>query len=219
MNEQIKILGYHGTDKDSAKSILSQNAFDQSNNDDDWLGRGVYFYDNVQNSILYNIRQFINNYKIYPEYKDLSKERKILVAQIECDSEDVFDLNDIENIRKFIGLWKMFYERVKENQKYKSLKYKDGYMLNWLFDNTNYFDGCKIILNIFTLDLKFHRNIDEMFNNKTRIGYTLQQKFICVIDNDCIKSVSLYNKNYQGKYNTIKDLTNNILMVGDKNEN
>lgn len=216
---EVIYTAFHGTDKESAKSILSQNSFTQSDNDDDWLGRGVYFYTNIDNAILYNIRQFINDYKLYPNYKELSKERKILLAQIECDSEDIFDLNDIENMGKFLGLWKIFYERVKENPKYKNVKYKDGYMINWLFDNTDYFDGCKVILNIFMLDLKFHRKINEIFNNKTRIGYMLQQEFICVVDNNCIRSVEIYNKNYQNEYNIIKDLTNNILMVGDKDEN
>lgn len=219
MEDVITYIGYHGTDKHSANCILLKNEFNKSNNDDDWLGRGIYFYDNINDTILYNIRKYINTNKKYPEYKELSKERKILVCTIECNSDNIFDLNEIDNIRKFLGLWKMFYEKVKNNEKYKNLDYKDGYMINWLFDNTDYFKGCQVISNIFSLDLKFKRKINKIFNKKTRIGYTLQQKYICVVDDKCIKEINLFNKNYINEYTIIKDLTNNILSVGDKYEN
>ena len=153
----VTIIGYHGTDRKSAKDILEENKFDKSENEDDWLGSGVYFYTKLDNVILLNIRRYINQYKKYPEYKDLSKERKIIISEIQCDE-------------------------VKNNKYYKKLKIKDCYIINWLFDHTEYFEGCKVIKNIFQLDLKFNRKILDIFYNKTRIGYTLHQQYICVID-------------------------------------
>ena len=214
----VTIIGYHGTDRKSAKDILEENKFDKSENEDDWLGSGVYFYTKLDNVILLNIRRYINQYKKYPEYKDLSKERKIIISEIQCDEEEILDLNEIENLRKFLGLWKMFYDKVENNKYYKKLKIKDCYIINWLFDHTEYFEGCKVIKNIFQLDLKFNRKILDIFYNKTRIGYTLHQQYICVIDTGCISSIQLFNKNYQEEYEYIKDLTNNILMIGDEDE-
>lgn len=206
---------YHGTDSDSANEIILTHTMNKSCNMDDWLGSGIYFYDKLDNAILYNIRKYINKNEEYPTYDELVDERKIVIVELSYSENDELDLNDIENIRKFLGLWKMFYDEVKYDDDYNSSKYQDGYMINWLFENTDYFNDCKIVTNIFNLDLKFRRNIDKIFLNQTRIGYTLSQKYICVVDRNCITDIKLYDKKIENEYNKIKDLTNNILMVGD----
>jgi len=43
MNEAIRVYGYHGTSNEKALKILSDGFF-QSDNDYDWLGTGVYFF-------------------------------------------------------------------------------------------------------------------------------------------------------------------------------
>jgi hypothetical protein len=43
MPEPIRVLGYHGTSRAKANSILA-NGFKVSDNDYDWLGKGVYFF-------------------------------------------------------------------------------------------------------------------------------------------------------------------------------
>ncbi|WP_310426530.1 hypothetical protein [Chamaesiphon sp. VAR_48_metabat_135_sub] len=43
MSEPIRVLGYHGTSRSKANSILT-NGFKVSDNDYDWLGKGVYFF-------------------------------------------------------------------------------------------------------------------------------------------------------------------------------
>ncbi|MCI8699746.1 MAG: hypothetical protein HFJ47_00190 [Clostridia bacterium] len=213
------IVGYHGTENQSANLILSNNKYNKSNNEDDWLGSGIYFYDNLENAILYNIRNYINKNKIYPKYVDLIEERVILVNVIKCKEDEIVDLNEFENLRKFLGLWKIFYDKVKNDEEYKKLKLKDGYMINWLYENTIYFKGCKIFKNVFNLDLRFKRNISKIFNKKTRIGYNLNQIFICVVDDSCIKSIRLYESDYEKEFEIIKDVTNNILMgMGEKSE-
>lgn len=40
------VVGYHGTRRETALRIVSgESTFRQSNNDDDWLGHGVYFWE------------------------------------------------------------------------------------------------------------------------------------------------------------------------------
>jgi len=39
------ILGYHGCDKSVGERILKGEPFKQSNNDYDWLGPGIYFWE------------------------------------------------------------------------------------------------------------------------------------------------------------------------------
>ena len=43
MSEPIRIFGYHGTSEEKANSILI-DGFLASDNDYDWLGKGVYFF-------------------------------------------------------------------------------------------------------------------------------------------------------------------------------
>jgi hypothetical protein len=43
MNDSIEIYGYHGTSQTKAASILT-NGFRASDNDYDWLGTGIYFF-------------------------------------------------------------------------------------------------------------------------------------------------------------------------------
>lgn len=39
------VFGYHGTNRRTAKRLLNGSPFSQSENDHDWLGRGVYFWE------------------------------------------------------------------------------------------------------------------------------------------------------------------------------
>jgi hypothetical protein len=43
MNDRIEVYGYHGTSQTKAASIL-KNGFLASDNDYDWLGTGIYFF-------------------------------------------------------------------------------------------------------------------------------------------------------------------------------
>jgi hypothetical protein len=43
MNDRIEVYGYHGTSQTKAMSIL-KNGFLTSDNDYDWLGTGIYFF-------------------------------------------------------------------------------------------------------------------------------------------------------------------------------
>ena len=215
MNEETTKIAYHGTTRESATKILEKQTFNMSCNINDWLGRGVYFYDSIDNAILYNIRGYINENKLYPSYGNLNINRAILISEIVCKKDDILDLNDFEDLQKFLGLWIMFYDKVKNDETFKSLEFQDGYMIDWLFDNTNYFDGCKLVKNIFRLDIRFNRRINKMFNKKTRIGYNINQIFLCVKDSSCINSIKLYSEEYEKRYNIIRNVTNNLLMGGN----
>lgn len=214
-NKTVTFEAYHGTSIENSKQILKYNKYIKSNNEDDWLGSGIYFYTNLENSILYNIRQYINNNKKYPTYNELKEQTTILINIIECKEDEIVDLNEFENLQKFLGLWKMFYDRIKNENSYKKLKSKlvDGYIINWLCANTDYFKGCKIFKNSFNLDLRFRRNISIIFNNKTRIGYNIHQIFLCVVDDSCIKSIKMYKNDYEKEFKIIEDVTNNILII------
>jgi hypothetical protein len=39
------VLGYHGCDRDVAEKLIAGEPFEPSDNDYDWLGHGVYFWE------------------------------------------------------------------------------------------------------------------------------------------------------------------------------
>jgi len=43
LSQPLKVYGYHGTSKGSAQKII-ERGFDLSTNDYDWLGTGIYFF-------------------------------------------------------------------------------------------------------------------------------------------------------------------------------
>jgi hypothetical protein len=43
----IELVGYHGTNRQAAESILA-NGFETSQNEYDWLGEGVYFWQGMK---------------------------------------------------------------------------------------------------------------------------------------------------------------------------
>lgn len=206
MKEQIYI-GYHGTTKERAEKIIEEKKFDKSNNEDDWLGSGVYFYNNLDNAILYNIRKYKKKYRVFPKYEKLDKEYKILKSCIRCKDSEIIDFTKIDELYKFLWAWKQIHEKIKNNKLYQKLDFKDGYVINWLLNETDYFKGCKLLLNIFFLDLTSHKRINEIFRKKTRIGgYYFHQLYICVLDNSCIESIEYIDEKYEYKYDLIKNL-------------
>ena len=48
------ITGYHGTTKERAKKIVEENKFNISNENDEWLGKGIYFYEKYSDYLIYN---------------------------------------------------------------------------------------------------------------------------------------------------------------------
>ena len=45
------LTGYHGTTLENAYKILSEGKFNASDNDTDWLGKGIYFYFDFNDAI------------------------------------------------------------------------------------------------------------------------------------------------------------------------
>lgn len=87
MMSKICTKGYHGTIQENANKILSEKRFHESNRENDWLGRGVYFF-----AYLYHAKWWITHSRFQ------GKETSILQAALEYDKEQLLDLDDPENI-------------------------------------------------------------------------------------------------------------------------
>ena len=99
MNESIQVLGYHGTSRANAIRILN-DGFRVSSNDYDWLGEGVYFFQDAP------LRASQWAKEQYPE------EPVVIRALIRLDNSiDLFDIKWFATLRAAYQSFKTKYER------------------------------------------------------------------------------------------------------------
>lgn len=88
MNSQKKcIVAYHGTSNEGEKGILKSRTFNPSVNDDEWIGKGIYYFINykaIENSI--NWAKNVKNFKFY----------SIIESNICVEENKILDLDDPE---------------------------------------------------------------------------------------------------------------------------
>lgn len=199
-------IGYHGTTKMSAENILITQKIDDSIGEEEWLGRGKYFYDRYTNAIEYNIRKYNENKSISEpiSYKNLTKNYTILETVIKCPEKDILDLDEIIILSKFIWAWEKIYNKVKDNQEFKELNYKDGYIIDYML---NEIPDCKykIVMKTFdriTRNVKYRGKENVVFD-KTRIIYEIKQRYICIKDENVIETIHENEKDYQREYDNI----------------
>ena len=85
------VLGFLGCNKSVAEQVINLK---QSNNDYDWLGNGMYFWENSPARAL----EYANHLKSYP-YKSKSPIEKPAVIGAVIQLGHCFDLLDYENLK------------------------------------------------------------------------------------------------------------------------
>ena len=207
--DEENITGYHGTIKEAAKNIIETQKIDNSIGDEEWLGRVKYFYDRYTNAIEYNMKKYNENKNINEliSYNNLIINYAILETTIKCAKEDILNLDEIIILSKFVWAWEKIYNKVKENPNFQKLKYRDGYIIDYMI---NEIPGCKYKVVVKTFDRitkEFkNRRKDNIVFDSTRIIYEIKQKYICVKDESVIKKIKENNKNFQKEYNAIERL-------------
>lgn len=91
------VVGYHGTTQDSAHHILSGEPFRESRREDDWLGRGIYFYGYLEHAQWWTTH---NRFK--------GKETTVLKADLAYTDEEMLDLDDPARRRELEKFVKQF---------------------------------------------------------------------------------------------------------------
>lgn len=121
-------------------------------------------------------------------YNNLIINYAILETTIKCAKEDILNLDEIIILSKFVWAWEKIYNKVKENPNFQKLKYRDGYIIDYMI---NEIPGCKYKVVVKTFDRitkEFkNRRKDNIVFDSTRIIYEIKQKYICVKDESVIK--------------------------------
>ena len=169
MNEE-NIVAYHGTTRDAAKNIIKTRKMDDSVGTEEWLGRGKYFYDRYTNAIEYNMKKYNENKNINEliSYKNLILNYAILETVIKCAKEDILNLDEIIILSKFVWAWEKIYNKVKENPDFKKLKYRDGYIIDYMI---NEIPGCNYKIVVKTFDRITKGFLFHILNIKISLTY------------------------------------------------
>lgn len=196
---------YHGTTTTVKDKILNGDNFKFSNSISDWLGPGIYMYDNALNALEYNMKNYSREHRYFPNYKDFLKEYAILECKVVVDDKEILDFNEFENKHKYIYLCEKLHMLAIKDKKYIELtekgKYVDGYFLKYILEKSEYFKEYKILTNIFIREFKHATYI-----TKSRFAYEIKQRFYCIIDDQCIKSKEYSKDNYKHEYNIIQEI-------------
>lgn len=113
------ILGFHGCTQKVADILLGSDSptFKQSTNDYDWLGHGMYFWENDPN----RAKSFIEEQKVrilndaYSSSKIKEEYQEVTVVGATIDLAHCLNLTEIASISKVKDMYSYFEESAKEN--------------------------------------------------------------------------------------------------------
>lgn len=164
-------IGYHGTLSNRASSIL-ENGFEHSKKPNEWLGHGVYFFEDIEWAKTWAMNQAKkDNYK---------HKASVLSAVLSCDDDAFFDLDKTENMQKLQSETYMLAQR----------QYETGHP-----ELKSDVMRC-VACNFWKMKYKtkiFAYTFPRMKYNAIGFPVNAEQRQFCVTDNRCIKFIKLEN--------------------------
>lgn len=88
---QVELTGYHTTTRESAEKILASEFKANRKTDNDWLGVGIYFWDDIVNADWWKEVRFKN-----------STEACVLCAKLTCEEKEYIDFTQKENMEALL---------------------------------------------------------------------------------------------------------------------
>lgn len=182
------LTGYHATTKDRGQEIL-KNGFNISKSQNDnyeWLGDGVYFWDDDYYAVQWNMIDLekknkdksIENLNEYTIIKSDIKVNKLKLFEI-SSPEGSFIYNDFKNKLK-----NKFIENGCEKYVEELMKSSDKFWINLLEDN-GFFNDFDVVTAIYKNEKSKKKYKDNVVLNT--------QKQICVKNIKCIINSEIYN--------------------------
>lgn len=178
-DEELELAGYHATFYQSYIEIRKSGKFQFSNQRDDWLGEGAYFWTNMEDGRFWtNVMKYRNL-----DCKKAKDKRKVIIeCSLKCRSSEYFDLDiNMEKLEQFREelLQKMessgtkipLFKNNNERKCYYCNEYKEA-------------KGIKVMS--FSFPVLIYNELGFPVDKKKR-------KQICVSDNDCIHITNCIN--------------------------
>lgn len=122
---ESKAILYHSNKEEECKKFISEKDYlvlSKNSNDDIWLGKGMYFWDNKGNANWWNKKQSTRKpNEVY------------VIAAANANLCELLDLTDFDIYIKLEKLWKTVCEKLKQNPNVPL-----GNKLNFFFDVCNF---------------------------------------------------------------------------------
>lgn len=112
--------GYHGTDSQCAQQILKSQQFKKSNDDEEWLGDGAYFFENDKQQAVY----YAKKAKKIVDYK---------VISVAIQSNSLLDLIDTETYESFEQFAYKLKDRYKKRKDKKPRQLMNSVVLDVMY--------------------------------------------------------------------------------------
>lgn len=185
---------YHATLKENALSMTNSQEFicNEKKADNEFLGRGAYFYNIRQNAVDWTIKMYkdVHRGKLPQNAIAIIDKYRIVNADIEVKNSNILDLDNRINIKKMNDFANLVSEKLGMNitsDNYKPL----AVLLNYM-ERENYLEGIDIVQKDFGFPTNLNKNLDKLkFINK---------KVICVKNNNIIKKMKIAKKINQKEF-------------------
>lgn len=171
MSIQRKITCYHGTSKANADKIVKEHLFFQSDKENEWLGRGIYFFGEKEDAHWWNSHSRFDG-----------QEMEILEVELVCDESDILDLDDRATFLEVNNLVGEMLRSTPANG--VNLENKSKHQRQCFFCNYVQTLVPQIKIRTYTFSTPFYKN------NLTDFGFSKKQKQYCVVDHEVIKTVN-----------------------------
>ena len=155
--------GFHGTNSESANSILSSNTFLDSQDEEEWLGTGVYFFeDDVQQAVnyIYKAKRVVN----------------FKIIQADINTNKLLNLVDTKTYEQFESFAKKFQNRYKTRKDYSKRKLINAVILDAMYKLEPY----EVVRAVFPVP-------KTKYAPRTNIQPVQIQ--VCVRKHDCISNI------------------------------
>lgn len=176
MNDNI-LVGYHATTTDNADLILTNGFIESQATEGHWLGRGVYFFDDLYYAIEWGIIGVIKqNIK---RYKQLRDKCSILISDINIREYRVIDFSTPQGFAIFQHLL----EEIKKNypnEKYKAIEEKGYAYIIRVLEELEKAKGEEYISGFDVVCAVYPKKIDKKQKNLPGNFISCVQKQICV---------------------------------------
>lgn len=162
-NKMHKYIGYHGTSKEAATSILNSKCFKISNDDEEWLGEGVYFFEDDPIQAV----DWCTKVNRFSEWS---------VLKSDLEAEKVINMLDRKTYTQFKELSKLVKGKYNTRKDRKPRKLINSVIFNMMY-NIEKYDMVRAAFQIPSAECADRSNILPM------------QIQLCVRNRECIKSI------------------------------
>ncbi len=196
--KEVNFELFHGTTKKVADKILKENKFipGEDLDNEDFLGKGVYFFKEKEHAILWNLKKAKDNRMRNLSYEYYILKYAVLKANLTIMRNNLLDLNYPKDIVKYEKIVNRFGKEFINDKDYNDAKHKERAIINYLYKH-HYMDGIYVIR-------KFEGQKTK--TTKLNVGDYIQREVLCIKKEQLLKNIKMEPNINKETYYEIKKI-------------